>query len=67
MYDHLPTKEKLTRHKNVFKCELCSQVIGEQPDKNGDIKPESVTEYYRIKLEDPIQFVFCCPTCSYKY
>ena len=66
MYDHLPSKEKLTRGANTFKCELCDNLIGEQPNKSGSVKPESITEYYRIKLENKgiYKFIFVCPKCA---
>ena len=66
-YSELPQKEKLTITASTFKCELCSEIIGAIPDKNGGVKPESITSYYRIMLRDPMQFVFCCPTCAEKY
>lgn len=61
-YEDIPKEQKLVRHANPFACELCEVIIGHQPDN-----PDSITDYYRIKLENPLTFVFCCPNCASRH
>jgi len=65
-YENLPEKQMLKRTANTFKCESCDQIIGIQADKNGNEKPESVTDYYRIKIskQGRTAFLFVCPSCA---
>jgi hypothetical protein len=67
MTEELPHKEILKRTVNTFKCEDCEKLIGAQKDNAGENKPDSVTEYYRVKLLEPMRFIFVCPNCSCKY
>jgi hypothetical protein len=64
----LPQKEKLTRNAATFKCEDCQALIGAQKDNAGNIKPESLTNYYRVQIKgERISWKFVCTKCSYKY
>ena len=62
----LPKYQQLKKGKHTFACP-CGQIIGEQVDNEGKVKPESQLYYWRIKEENPTKFKFACNSCKETY